>query len=440
MTTAPRRSVPLLFMASLLAIPGAAQADLVTDSAMTLRQAIRDANTSAPAASRDFAILTTAIFDAVNGVDPRYQSYRVAPAATAGSSAEAAAASAAHAVLTSLYPAQSATFDANYAAQLSALPAGTGRDNGAAWGALVANNILNWRATDNANQLTNYVAGTQPGDWRPTAPTFGAPDSAQWGTVTPWVMPSGSAFRPAGGPPALTSSTYTSDYSEVFQLGSSTSAIRTEDQTTSAIFWSYAPGSQTVVGHWNSIAQAAVAGRGFSLVESARLFAALNTALADAAIVASDAAYTYEFWRPIAAIREGATDGNINTSPLINWEPLVTTPLSPEYISANATAAGSAASVLNHLLGTESGVSITSDSIPTTSIFYDSFDTAAIDASLAGIYGGIQFRGSAIVGLTTGQNLGTQVVTSQFQEIKIPEPSSSLLALLALAGSARRRR
>ncbi|MDB6072062.1 MAG: hypothetical protein JWL81_3233 [Verrucomicrobiales bacterium] len=440
MFTAARSSVPLLFMAAALAAPLAARADLVTDSTMSLRQAIRDANTSAPAASRDFAILTTAIFDAVNGVTPKYESYRVAPAATAGSSAEAAAASAAHAVLTALYPAQAATFDANYSAQLGALPSGTSRDNGAAWGALVANNILNWRANDNANQLANYVAGTQPGDWRPTSPTFGAPESAQWPTVTPWIMASGSQFRPAGGPPALTSNTYAADYNEAFQLGSSTSAIRTEDQTTSAIFWSYAPGSQTAVGHWNSIAQAAIAGKGFSLVESARLFAALNTAIADAAIVASDAAYTYEFWRPIAAIREGATDGNASTSPLINWDPLVTTPLSPEYISANATMAGSAAGVLNYLLGTESGVSATSDSIPTTSIFFDSFDTAAIDASLAGIYGGIQFRSSAIVGLTTGQTLGSQVVMNHFQEAKIPEPSSSVLALLALAWSARRKR
>ena len=90
-------------------------------------------------------------------------------------------------------------------AQLSALPAGASRDNGAAWGSMVANNILNWRASDNAGAVVNYMSGSQAGDWRPTAPDFGPPDNPQWPGVTPWTLTGGAQFRPAAGPPALTS-------------------------------------------------------------------------------------------------------------------------------------------------------------------------------------------------------------------------------------------
>ena len=438
MSAAARRLSPLLLLTGFI-LP--VRADLVTDANFTLRQAIRDASTGATAASREFALLQTAIFDAVNGINTQYQFYRVAPAAAPGSSPEAAAATAAHAVLTSLYPTQAPAFDATLSAQLGALPAGPSRDNGAFWGSLVATNILNWRANDHSTSDISYVAGSLAGDWRPTAPTFGTPDSPQWPGVTPWIMSRGDQFRPGSGPPLLNSQTYTADYTEVFELGESTGLHRTTDQTTSALFWSYAPGSQTAVGHWNSIAQAAVAGKGNTLVENARLFAALNTALADAAIVSSDAAYTYEFWRPIAAIREAAIDDNVNTAPFLNWDSLVPTPLSPEYLSANAANAGAAAGVLNHLLGTETAFTIGSDSIPTASLFFADFDAAAADAGLAGIYGGIQFRTSVEDGLAAGQSLGSHVVTNFFQPVtSIPEPSAAALALLAAASTGRRRR
>ena len=46
------------------------------------------------------------------------------------------------------------------------------------------------------------------------------------------------------------------------------------------------------------------------LEDNARLFALLNLAVADAAICAWDAKYTFDFWRPVTAIRNGDLDGN----------------------------------------------------------------------------------------------------------------------------------
>ena len=439
MPPALRASALTVFAA--LALPALAPADLVTDANTTLMQAIREFNTGATPASRDFAILQTAVFDSVNGIDTRYQFYRVAPAAAAGSSQQAAAAAAAHSVLTALYPSKAASFDATFSAQLSALPSGPSRDNGVSWGNMVASNILNWRASDHSGDFVNYVSGSQAGDWRPTAPGFGPPDNPQWPTVTPWTLTGGAQFRPTTGPPALASQAYTAYYTEAFELGAATGSNRTVEQTDTALFWSYNSGSQTAVGHWNSVAHAVVAGKGNSMVDNARVFAALNTALADAAIVAGDAAYSYEFWRPITAIREAATDGNINTAPLVNWDPLVTTLGSPEHVSANAAYAGAASTVLNYLLGTETGFSLKSDRVPTVTNFYSNFDLAAGDAALAGIYGGIQFRNSVVDGLDAGKLLGNQTAYQFFQPALIPEPSATgFLLLAAIVTCGRRRR
>ena len=63
-------------------------------------------------ASRAAAIVHAAVHDAVNGVERRNSSYLVQDRAPTGASIEAAAAGAAHATLSGLYPSQKATFDA----------------------------------------------------------------------------------------------------------------------------------------------------------------------------------------------------------------------------------------------------------------------------------------------------------------------------------------
>src|SRR5262245_29218081 len=54
--------------------------------------------------------------------------------------------------------------------------------------------------------------------------------------VIPWVMTSGSQFRPAP-PPALTSETWTADLNEIRELGRIDSTKRTAEQTAIGRFW-----------------------------------------------------------------------------------------------------------------------------------------------------------------------------------------------------------
>jgi hypothetical protein len=183
--------------------------------------------------TRDAAIVSAAVYDAVNDIDRSYTPYFADVKASQGASLEAAAAQAAHDTLSALFPAQQATFDATLAADLANIPPGRARQ-GVAVGQAVAQAILTWRSTDGSNAQVNYTPGTAPGDWQPTPPAFLPPVLPQWGNVTPFGIPSGSAFR-AAPPPALTSADYTTAFNEVKTIGDINSTTRTAEQSQIAL-------------------------------------------------------------------------------------------------------------------------------------------------------------------------------------------------------------
>ncbi len=100
-----------------------------------------------------------------------------------------------------------------------------------------------------------------------------------------------------------------------------------------ALFWADGVGTETPPGHWNSIGQSIATAQGNTLEENARLFALLNIAMADAAICAWDAKYTFHFWRPVTAINFA--------EPGLNWMSFIVTPPFPEYVSGHSTFSGS---------------------------------------------------------------------------------------------------
>src|SRR5438552_3421986 len=140
--------------------------------------------------TRDLAIESAAVYDAVNDIDRSHTVYFADSKASHGASLDAAAAQAAHDVLTALFPAQQATFDTTLAADLAGIPPGLARQ-GTAVGQAVAQQILTWRSTDGWNAHVTYTPGTAPGDWQPTPPAFLPASLPQWPNVTPWGIPRG---------------------------------------------------------------------------------------------------------------------------------------------------------------------------------------------------------------------------------------------------------
>jgi hypothetical protein len=392
--------------------------DMVIQWNDIMRDAIRTAGTSATAASRVGAITHAAVYDSVNALDRTHEVYLVDALAHPKASREAAVAAAAHRALVGLYPAQAAALDARLIASLATIPDGKAEDDGVALGRSVADQILALRQNDGSGVvLPPYHGAPGPGQWRSTSPS--APGQLpQWADVTPFAMTSPDQFRPSD-PPALTSDEYTAAFNEIKEFGSVSSATRTADQTATARFWASGAGTPSAIGHLNLMAQIAAAQQGNTLEENARLFAALNIALADATISGWDIKYEVNYWRPQAGIREAADDGNDATIADPAWTPLLSTPPHPSYISTLSANSSAAAAVLAGFFGTDNiAFTLPAQSATLPARSFTSFSQAAAEAADSRIYAGIHWRFDNEVGLETGATIGQYVMANFLRPVE----------------------
>ncbi|HQU41647.1 MAG TPA: Ig-like domain-containing protein [Pirellulales bacterium] len=386
------------------------QSDPVIQWNENLLAAIQQDASDPQMGSRAMAMVQSAVYDAVNAVEGK-PGHFVTLTAPAGASAPAAVSQAAHDVLAYLYPAQLATFDGELAASLALVADGQAKTDGMALGTTAASAIVALRAGDGSRNFVEYTPGSGPGVWRPTAPMYAEALEPQWAQLTPWTMTSDSEFRPAG-PPALTSAAWAQSVNETQSLGAADSTTRTADQTEIAHFWSDGGGTATPPGHWNEIAEQVASSEGNSLDENARLFAELDVGLADAAIVAWDAKFAYNAWRPITAIPNADTAGNSAVTQDPNWTPLLITPNFPEYVSGHSTFSGTAAGILDAVFGADTSFTIGSDALPGVTRSFTGFDQAAQEAGISRIYGGIHFEFSDADGRAAGALLAQHVLAT----------------------------
>jgi hypothetical protein len=389
------------------------RADMVTDWNINLEKAAKVAAQLPPIEARIAAIVQVAVFDAVNGIDRRYQPYFVTERAPRGARPDAAVAQAAYTALKALYPAQAATFDTELADSIANLPGHHGNSHsiarGLAWGEHAANLVLALRSMDGFSAtLPGYFGGTGPGVWR-SLPTATNPDGTlaavfpQLRFVVPFAMSSPDQFRP-GPPPALSSPEYAADVNTVKDIGSVTSTTRTTDQTQLALLWQ----AVSIVDLFRGVR--GVLPPEARLVDNARLFAMLGATTCDALIAVFDAKYTYNLWRPYHAIRLAATDGNPLTDADPTWTALVFAPRHQEYPSAHSIATGGFMRVLSHLLGDEHPFILSSPGYPSFTWTFDRFSDAAEQVKHARVWAGIHFPNSTEVGGAMGAALGDYVV------------------------------
>jgi hypothetical protein len=392
-------------------------ADVVLDwNAHAARAIVTVGGQVPPRALIRLAMVHLAIYDAVNAIEGvPFESYASVPIVDRPASAEAAAATAAYDVLAALFPAQMADLDAKYAASLAALPDDIAKVNGIAVGQQAASAILNARAQDGRDATVIYVPGSGPGVWVPTPPAFLAAQAPETQLVQPFVLNSGSQFRPEG-PFSLGSEDWARDYNEVKGLGSAVGSARTAEQTDIARFWSDNPPLQ-----WNRAWRALSVAKGLGLAENARYFAMLASASADALIACWDAKYYYNFWRPVTAIRAGDSDGNSETAPDATWIGLIVTPNHPEYPAAHGCFSGASTETLKYFFGSDnigfwmdSAVAGVVNPIRT----YFRFSDALAEVLEARIYGGMHYRHSTRIGANVGKQVARFTTTHFFRPAK----------------------
>jgi PAP2 superfamily len=265
------------------------------------------------------------------------------------------------------------------------------------------------RANDGTNAPDTYRPHTTPGAYVTTTP----PLWEQYARAKPWVLKSADQFRP-GPPPALSSSEWARDYNEVKSLGGTKSTARTPEQTEAVTFWenvNFGPA-------WQAAARELSIKKELPLAECARLFALLNMSLANAYIVNWDAKYTYNFWRPVTAIRNGDQDGNDATERDAAWTSFNPTPLHPEYPSQATINAMIASAVLESVFGPLKAIPFTATDVrdPKRTRQFASLADMAEEQKNVRVWGGVHYR----FAIRTSEEVGPKVAANMIENTLKP--------------------
>lgn len=359
--------------------------------------------------TRSMAVVHSAVFDAVNAVQPKYKAFKFSGAAMPNASADAATAAAAHTALVKLYPDQKATLDQALASSLAKLPEGPSRDQGVALGTAAAQAILDWCADDRVGAVTEYRPVTKPGTYVPTM----LPLAHDVALSRPWLLKSADQFRPPA-PPPLTSETWARDVNEIQQIGARKSIKRSPEQTQVAQFWVI-----TGAPAFNGLIRQAIEQRKLGTAESARVAALAFMAFNDALVAVFDAKYTYQFWRPLTAVRNGDLHDNAAVKRDAGWLPLVDAPMHPEYPCAHCISAASVGQVLQSELGDDVGpLTMVSPTLPGVTRRWTRVSEFVQEVSDARVWSGVHYRFSTEVGQKMGKEIGQYAVKNYLQPLR----------------------
>jgi hypothetical protein len=392
-----------LLLAGLTAVD-LARADAVVDWNIITGQTIPFATRPGGSPGLDYAMVNAAIHDAVQAYDGRFEPYAVEITGASGSPV-AAIAKAAHDVLVARFPAQTASLDATYNAYLASHGGLSQDDPGVSVGQLAAAGIIALRANDGSWPAVPevFIGGTDPGEWRPTPPTF-APMAVPWlGAVTPFTLKDSTQFRVHQPPPDLSSRKYADEYNEVKAMGALTNSARNLEQTDLAYF--YADNSFL---YWNRALQGIANTYLDNMGDSARLFALCSLVMADGPITAWDSKLYFNFWRPVTAIQQGDNDFNPLTIGDPTWLPLIVTPAYPDYTSGANSISGAVTRMLHLFFGTDRlTFSLTSNTpqVIQKTRTYNRLSDAADDIVDARIFLGIHFRTADEVARKQGEHI-----------------------------------
>ena len=311
--------------------------------------------------ARPYALVSLAQHAAVLAAEERSAS--VCP------SDRAAVAAASAAVLTYLYPTESASLAQQLRDQQTA-DAGTGAtglDAGEELGNQAASLVIALARTDGADAPWTGTVPTGPGFWFSSSKPPAPPATPMLGQMRPWVLTSGSQLRPAA-PPAFGSAAFAQALGEVKAV----SVGRTAEQTQIAQKWALSGGTYRAQGHWNIVAGDLAAANALRERDATHVYALLNVAMNDASIACFDAKYTYWLLRPSQA------DPTITLA--------IGLPNHPSYPSSHSCTSGAGAQVLGAMFPSDAA----------------RLDAMADEIGISRLYAGIHYRFDIDTGLSLG--------------------------------------
>jgi hypothetical protein len=364
-------------------------------------------------AARINAMVHIAIHDAINSIHPKYATY-----AFKGSDPEAhpvaAAASAAHNVLVHEIPAKKSFIDSALQETLVQIPESESKNRGVGLGKLAAAAIISDRLNDGSarNPIVPVPAAKVAGDYH-AVPPFDFYFAPFWENVKLFGLEKKDQFRCAP-PPALNSDTYTAAFNEVREYGRLKSSVRTQEQTFFAKFW-----YEFSEAGWNRVARKVAVNKKLNLYETARLFALVDMAMADAYTAGWDSKLHFNLWRPYTAIRQADIDENSETQPDAAWEPEMVTPPIQDYPSTHSALGNAAAVVMANLVGDDTPFEMESPSAAPAGATrsFNSLSEAAKENADSRVRAGIHFRFACDAGLELGKQIGNYITNNHLEPL-----------------------
>lgn len=286
-----------------------------------------------------------------------------------------------------------------------------------AYGLSVAKAVLAWSKKDNYAQTRSaakYTVPEEEGKWIPTPPAYIQAVEPHWRTIRTIAMDSASQFAPP--PPAPFSKDSASEFFHWAKQVCDTVNNLTDEQKAIASFWDcngfkvnivghamFATKAMTPGGHWMGIVGIICQDKKVDFSRAIETYAIVSFALMDAFISCWDAKYTWNLIRPESAINQYIDP---------NWKPFLQTPPFPEYTSGHSEISSAAATVLEHLYGTDVAFrDSTERAWGWPDRHFQSVRQAADEAGISRFYGGIHYRPSIAVAREQGILLGTHIMT-----------------------------
>ncbi|MBB3083975.1 vanadium-dependent haloperoxidase [Geodermatophilus sabuli] len=350
-----------------------------------------------PVAQLYLGMVSTAVYDAV------------VTAEDGGGASDVAAATAAHDVLVHWFPASRAALDADYDAWLGGVPDDEVRRNGQQVGADAAAALVAARADDGRDAPITLHRPEEPpaGMWVPTG--TGEMQAPWLGFTEPLFVDSPEEFA-TDGPDPLESDEYAADLAEVAAMGSATSASRSAEQTDLALFWSDNPVRQ----YQDAMRERAVRQQ-MDIADTVRMFAAVNTAGADALITCWRVKYDTPFWRPVTGIQQADRDGNPATTADPAWTSLRPAPPYPDNPSGHGCVSSAVAETLEELYGRGQVDMEIRSNVTNTTRTYDDEETWLDEVTDARIWLGFHFRDAMDDSREIGRGVADAVVEDGFR-------------------------
>ncbi len=290
-----------------------------------------------------------------------------------------------------------------------------------AYGLEVVAAITDWMNKDNYAQTRTMpkfrVDAEDESRWQPTPPSYMDGLEPHWNKIRPFVLDSAAQFKPV--PPPKFSMNKKSDFykelKEVYDISLEiTQKGDASEEIQIAQFWDCNPYVSVTRGHlmfavkkitpgahWIGITKIATKKSNADFNKTVYAYTKTSIAIADAFISCWDEKYRSNLVRPETLINTYFDD---------EWKPILQTPPFPEYTSGHSVVSGAASRVLTSIFGNNFAFDDDTEipyGLPIRS--FSSFKTAADEAAISRMYGGIHYRAAVEVGVGQGRKIGDLV-------------------------------